>query len=151
MKYLKISEVSEKTGLSASLLRIWEVRFGWPKPERENNGYRKYQEAIIEDLLFIKEEITRGKTIRDLIDDDGEVIKPLPPPPTARKLKSEIDFSSIPLPITDEAKRIREQLEYAIKINDIGTQTKIESEGYRLRPNERELAITKVLSLVKSY
>lgn len=151
MKYLKISEISKKTGLSPSLLRIWEIRFGWPKPERENNGYRKYQEAIIDDLLFIKEEIARGKTIRELINEDGLVIKPQPLPPTTRRLNSDIDFSSIPLPISEEAKRIREQLEYAIKIDDIGMQTKIESEGYRLRPNEREFAITKVLSLVKSY
>jgi DNA-binding transcriptional MerR regulator len=122
------------------------LRFGWPKPVREPNGYRKYSEQLVDDLKWLKSELDRGRTIGQLIAD-GDIIRPPPLPPNTRQRNAEIDFSSIPLPTTDIGLRIRQQLEEAIRTNNVGLRALIESEGARLRPSERELAVTSVLRL----
>ncbi len=42
-----ISEVSERTGIAISVLRMWESRFGFPQPRRRENGRRSYSEADV--------------------------------------------------------------------------------------------------------
>jgi DNA-binding transcriptional MerR regulator/methylmalonyl-CoA mutase cobalamin-binding subunit len=39
---LNISAVERETGLSKDVLRMWERRYGFPKPSRDENGERKY-------------------------------------------------------------------------------------------------------------
>lgn len=45
-----VNEVEERTRVPASTLRQWERRYGFPKPERSDSGYRLYSD---EDLLHI--------------------------------------------------------------------------------------------------
>jgi DNA-binding transcriptional MerR regulator len=40
--YLAIGEFSRRTGVSADLLRVWERRYGLPRPARTANGRRMY-------------------------------------------------------------------------------------------------------------
>ena len=37
---LNISAVERETGLSKDVLRMWERRYGFPKPDRDENGER---------------------------------------------------------------------------------------------------------------
>ena len=39
---LNISAVEREAGLSKDVLRMWERRYGFPKPVRDENGERRY-------------------------------------------------------------------------------------------------------------
>ena len=49
-----ISAVERETGLSKDVLRMWERRYGFPKPARDDNGERQYTLAEIAKLRAIK-------------------------------------------------------------------------------------------------
>lgn len=49
-----ISAVERETGLSKDVLRMWERRYGFPKPARDENGERQYTAAETEKLRSIK-------------------------------------------------------------------------------------------------
>src|SRR5512136_859021 len=51
---LNISAVERETGLSKDVLRMWERRYGFPKPERDENAERQYSPADIAKLRAIK-------------------------------------------------------------------------------------------------
>ena len=51
---LNISAVERETGLSKDVLRVWERRYAFPKPSRDENGERSYSVAEIEKLRAIK-------------------------------------------------------------------------------------------------
>jgi MerR family transcriptional regulator, light-induced transcriptional regulator len=51
---LNISAVERETGLSKDVLRMWERRYGFPKPDRDDNGERQYTPAEIAKLRTIK-------------------------------------------------------------------------------------------------
>ena len=86
--YLNINEASQACGLSPSVLRIWELRYGWPNPRRKANGYRSYSPHLVDDLKRIAKLIDEGTPIRQLIVDGlpqwprGEDV----PPPQPRTL-----------------------------------------------------------------
>src|SRR4051795_4308316 len=73
---LNISAVERETGLSKDVLRMWERRYGFPKPARDENGERQYSAAEVTKLRAIKRLMdvgTRpGKIIHKLQDElDG--------------------------------------------------------------------------------
>jgi MerR family transcriptional regulator, light-induced transcriptional regulator len=49
-----ISAVERETGLSKDVLRMWERRYGFPKPARDENGERQYAAPEISKLRAIK-------------------------------------------------------------------------------------------------
>jgi len=49
-----ISAVERETGLSKDVLRMWERRYGFPKPARDDNGERQYTVAETAKLRAIK-------------------------------------------------------------------------------------------------
>ena len=51
---LDISSVERDTGLSKDVLRMWERRYGFPKPARDENGERQYSAAEVAKLRTIK-------------------------------------------------------------------------------------------------
>ena len=51
---LNISAVEREIGLSKDVLRMWERRYGFPKPGRDGNGERQYSTADIGKLRAIK-------------------------------------------------------------------------------------------------
>src|SRR5207237_2344647 len=51
---LNISAVERETGLSKDVLRMWERRYGFPKPARDENGERQYSVAEVAKLRVIK-------------------------------------------------------------------------------------------------
>ena len=144
-----ITEASKLCGLSASVLRIWELRYKWPKPARKANGYRTYGATIIKDLQWAAGRIADGKAISELIID-GELVRDDPPPRKKPAPGAGIDFSAIALPTTPEGRRLRERLEAAIRAGDDGQIALVRSMAARLRPAERDAAVAAVLRLVAS-
>ncbi len=51
---LNITAVERETGLSKDVLRMWERRYGYPKPDRDTNGERQYTPADIGKLRAMK-------------------------------------------------------------------------------------------------
>ncbi|HLW11600.1 MAG TPA: MerR family transcriptional regulator, partial [Casimicrobiaceae bacterium] len=49
-----ISAVERETGLSKDVLRMWERRYGFPKPARDDNGERQYAASETAKLRAIK-------------------------------------------------------------------------------------------------
>ncbi|HEY3584477.1 MAG TPA: MerR family transcriptional regulator [Casimicrobiaceae bacterium] len=49
-----ISAVERETGLSKDVLRMWERRYGFPNPARDDNGERQYTAAETDKLRAIK-------------------------------------------------------------------------------------------------
>jgi DNA-binding transcriptional MerR regulator/methylmalonyl-CoA mutase cobalamin-binding subunit len=57
---LSIAEVERDTGLSKDTLRVWERRYGFPKPRRDAFGERTYAPAQVEKLQVIKRLMDAG-------------------------------------------------------------------------------------------
>jgi methylmalonyl-CoA mutase cobalamin-binding subunit len=51
---LNISAVERETGLSKDVLRMWERRYGFPKPSRDDNGERQYSVDEVAKLRAVK-------------------------------------------------------------------------------------------------
>ena len=49
-----IGAVERETGLSKDVLRMWERRYGFPKPGRDDNGERQYTQADVLKLRAMK-------------------------------------------------------------------------------------------------
>jgi DICT domain-containing protein len=49
---LTISDLAQRTGVSAATLRAWELRHGFPTPTRRESGHRRYDER---DVALVKE------------------------------------------------------------------------------------------------
>ena len=57
---LSISAVERETGLAKDTLRVWETRYGFPSPSRDENGERVYRSEEVEKLVMIKRLLDRG-------------------------------------------------------------------------------------------
>ena len=70
---LDISGVERETGLSKDVLRMWERRYGFPKPGRDDNGERQYTVAEVAKLRAIKRlmdvGMRPGKIVRSTLDE----------------------------------------------------------------------------------
>jgi DNA-binding transcriptional MerR regulator/methylmalonyl-CoA mutase cobalamin-binding subunit len=70
---LDISGVERETGLSKDVLRMWERRYGFPKPDRDENGERQYTVAEVAKLHAVRRlmdvGMRPGKIVRCAIDE----------------------------------------------------------------------------------
>jgi DNA-binding transcriptional MerR regulator len=62
-----INAVSKLTGVSCHALRVWERRYGFPKPHRSISGHRRYGIDQVSALKRISELSRAGTPIGDLI------------------------------------------------------------------------------------
>ncbi len=62
-----MKEVTKEVGLTASVLRVWEERYGWPKPERYANGYRYFSAAEVALLKQVKARLDKGEVIGEIL------------------------------------------------------------------------------------
>ncbi|MDJ0807007.1 MAG: MerR family transcriptional regulator [Gammaproteobacteria bacterium] len=56
-----ISDVSRIAGIPKDLLRMWERRYGYPTPARDDNGDRVYTDEQLSKLLVIRQLLDQGK------------------------------------------------------------------------------------------
>ena len=55
-----IAAVERDTGIGKDTLRVWERRYGFPQPGRDNFGERSYPLAQVEKLRIIKRLLDAG-------------------------------------------------------------------------------------------
>jgi MerR family transcriptional regulator, light-induced transcriptional regulator len=58
--YLRIGELSRRTGVSPELLRAWERRYGLLRPERTDGGFRLYSHDDLRRVEAMREQLARG-------------------------------------------------------------------------------------------
>lgn len=73
-----VNEVEERTKIGASTLRQWERRYGFPKPERTESGYRLYSDEDLRQLEAMKQHIAEGIPASRA----AELVKNLTPAPS---------------------------------------------------------------------
>lgn len=67
---LNISAVERETGLSKELLRIWERRYGFPLPARDEQGDRVYPPAQVDKLRLVRRLLDRGLRPNKIVHSD---------------------------------------------------------------------------------
>jgi DNA-binding transcriptional MerR regulator/methylmalonyl-CoA mutase cobalamin-binding subunit len=81
---LNISAVERETGLSKDVLRMWERRYGFPKPARDDNGEREYSVTDVAKLRAIKRlmdvGMRPGKIIHQSQDELNDLADTRAPP-----------------------------------------------------------------------
>jgi MerR family transcriptional regulator, light-induced transcriptional regulator len=58
--YLRIGELSRRTGVTPELLRAWERRYGLLRPARSSGGFRLYSEADEQRVEAMQAHLRRG-------------------------------------------------------------------------------------------
>jgi MerR family transcriptional regulator, light-induced transcriptional regulator len=58
--YLRIGELSRRTGVAPELLRAWERRYGLLRPARSSGGFRLYSEADEQRVEAMQAHLRRG-------------------------------------------------------------------------------------------
>lgn len=64
----RISTVTEMTGIPRNTLIAWERRYGLLKPERRDNGYRRYTEEDVAQLFKLKNALNAGLKISEAVE-----------------------------------------------------------------------------------
>jgi MerR family transcriptional regulator, light-induced transcriptional regulator len=65
---LAIKDVAELTGIAAGTIRMWEQRYGFPRPLRTTSGYRRYSDEDVDALRKVLALRTRGLSIPAAIE-----------------------------------------------------------------------------------
>ena len=82
-----ISDVSRIAGIPKDLLRMWERRYNYPKPDRDNNGDRIYSNEQLDKLIAIRQLVDQGKRPGKLMGMDLNQLRSLQQTP-----KTELDI-----------------------------------------------------------
>ena len=85
-----ISEVSRIAGIPKDLLRMWERRYGYPKPARDGKGDRIYSNEDLDKLIAIRHLQEQGKRPGKLIGMDLSQLRSLQQAP-----KAELDIGNL--------------------------------------------------------
>lgn len=64
---LNIAAVERDTGLGKDTLRVWERRYGFPSPHRDENGNRLYSANDVDKLRIIRRLIDQGRRPAGLV------------------------------------------------------------------------------------
>ena len=51
---MTIQQLSQEIGIGTDTLRIWERRYGYPVPQRDSRGHRRYSRDQLEELRVVK-------------------------------------------------------------------------------------------------
>jgi MerR family transcriptional regulator, light-induced transcriptional regulator len=71
--YLRIGELSRRSGVSPELLRAWERRYGVLRPQRSAGGLRLYSSGDLERVRAMQRHMTDGLAAREAAALAGQV------------------------------------------------------------------------------
>ena len=119
----RIQAVSQMSGVPAPTLRAWERRYGVPKPDRTDKGYRLYSGAEVELVGKMRALCDAGMSAVDAARMVRQEVQPPdpvmgnPPPATAPELVSEDALATMVTRILDAVDRFdREALQREIRL-----------------------------------
>lgn len=111
-----VNEVEERSKVPASTLRQWERRYGFPKPDRSESGYRLYSDEDIAHIESMKRHIANG----------------IPASRAADLVRSQEETGGTPRPVAS----LKEDLVQALVDLDDGLADRVLSEAHALHPVE---------------
>jgi hypothetical protein len=82
---LSIAAVERDTGIPKDTLRVWERRYGFPKPGRDVYGERSYPRVQLEKLRLIKRLLDAGHRPGKLVNLDAEELARMGEPRDLRR------------------------------------------------------------------
>ena len=85
-----ISDVSRIAGIPKDLLRMWERRYDYPKPDRDNNGDRIYSNEQLDKLIAVRQLVDQGKRPGKLMEMDLTQLRSLQQTP-----RTELDMGHL--------------------------------------------------------
>jgi MerR family transcriptional regulator, light-induced transcriptional regulator len=74
---LSIGALSRATGIPPETLRTWELRYGFPVPERKPSGHRLYPMSSVPRLRRIAEALARGHRAREAVSASEQALSSL--------------------------------------------------------------------------
>ncbi len=95
---LRIGVVERDTGLSKDTLRVWERRYGFPQPDRDQTGERVYPQVQVDKLRLIKRLLDQGFRPGKLMGSTAAELALLleqKPPPNARSAGDKLDLGHL--------------------------------------------------------
>ncbi len=143
---LTIDQMAKATGISPGVLRMWEIRYGWPTPARKPNGYRLYQRSLVPLVMRLAALIygTKDEPARYRVSDiirDGFPSWPSSGPAAPERARTWTRFAQLPPAHVGEATTRRERLAYALRRRDRAAILRLLHEAnIVLRPMERHAA-----------
>ncbi len=114
MILLNISAVERDTGLSKDTLRIWERRYGFPRPLRDDNGDRAYTPEQVAKLQLIKRLLDRGHRPGKIMRLDDEQLSKLAAIPAADVTPRQDIELYLRLVRSHQSRELRRQLSQAM-------------------------------------
>lgn len=72
-----IQEVSRLSGIPKELLRMWERRYGYPRPDRDAKGNRLYSGTDLSKLILVRQLMDQGRRPGKLIHLEREQLEDL--------------------------------------------------------------------------
>jgi len=132
-----ISDVADLSGIPQEKLRAWEQRLHWPRPRRDDNGYRVYSAGDLREVVAIGKKLKEGHPISDLIDASTG----LPYANDTRTVSFGRLLSRTPKPASVVGIRIREQVVECLETAQIGRIAEFIDASVQIRPEERAAAV----------
>lgn len=114
MILLNISAVERDTGLSKDTLRIWERRYGFPHPLRDQNGDRAYTPEQVAKLQLIKRLLDQGHRPGKIIGLDDDQLSQLAAKPAANAAPRQDIELYLRLVRSHQSRELRRQLSQAM-------------------------------------
>lgn len=74
---LSIAAVERETGLGKDTLRVWERRYGFPQPDRDDKGERLYPTEQVDKLRLIRCLLDRGMRPAKIVGEPTEALQAL--------------------------------------------------------------------------
>lgn len=126
------------SGLTPGVIRMWEARYGWPRPRRRANGYRSYSALEVELLGRVAAAVKAGTPVGQLIIDGSPVL------PSGRPARPRPAFAlmrAVPAPVTRDGAELRRELEALVAAGDAGGMRRIIAAALRVPPADRMAAV----------
>lgn len=105
--------VSRMSGISAHTLRMWERRYGFPRPERTSGGARRYTEDDVELLKLVSRALELGYRPNEVVGKGRD---------TLRKLVAEQE--AVPAVVGGDRPDVERAVEHVRndELDDVGTE-----------------------------
>ena len=106
-----ISIVSKKTGITKYLLRMWERRYSFPRPVRDENDERVYSRNDLEKLIRIKKLMDMGYRPSQVIEKNLSELKAMLKLPAIRGTKTDKEIRHLKILIVSAKSFVEKEQE----------------------------------------
>jgi DNA-binding transcriptional MerR regulator len=141
---LTIGQAAQAAGTTASVLRSWSDRYGWPDPPRTAARYRLFSPREVAEIRWVREQHAAGRALGEILAQGRPTMpaQPIAPIPT-----TDLDFSALPTPRTADADALRVCLIQALTQRNPGCIRYALAQRPRLHPFDRDAAVDGILRL----